>query len=424
MFQHTVVACLASVLVSTFFLRQGGPSLTVGAVEVNGARRYSKAEVVRVSGLQTGKTVSVDDLNAATARMAKTGLFNQLNYRYATAAGRTTITFDIEESAWTMPVVFDNLIWFTDEALVAALRETVPSFDGTAPVTEGFMEFLARELQTLIESRKIPGSVSFAPQGSLSKGIESFAFKVATPSPKICSMTFAGASAIKEADLKNAVGFGPNTEYSRSYLASVSRGTLTNLYRQRGHWRAAMALPTATFEKSAECSGAAVTVTVDEGAPYQWDRADWAGHAAFAAADLDKLMPLKSGDLANITVIDDGIRRVQKAYGTRGYIMERASYTPRLNDSTHRAVFEVGIVEGPQFRLGTVSFHGLDPKGVETLNKEWKLKPGDVFDASYPGTFFDDAIRPRLRPSTTPPSTKLDVDEKNRIVNVGFVFGG
>jgi len=72
---------------------------------------------------------------------------------------------------------------------------------------------------------------------------------------------------------------------------------------------------------------------------------------------------------------------------------------------------------------GTVSFPGLDPKSVEILNKEWKLKPGDVFDASYPGTFFADVIRPRLRPSTTPPETKLDVDEKNRLVNVGFVFG-
>jgi len=142
-----------------------------------------------------------------------------------------------------------------------------------------------------------------------------------------------------------------------------------------------------------------------------------------AAPDLDKLMLMKSGDLANITRVDDGIRRVQKAYGTRGYIMQQASYTPVLNDSTHRAVFEMRVVEGPQFHLGTVSFPGLDPKSVEILNKEWKLKPGDVFDASYPGTFFADVIRPRLRPSTTPPETKLDVDEKNRLVNVGFVFG-
>ena len=167
----------------------------------------------------------------------------------------------------------------------------------------------------------------------------------------------------------------------------------------------------------------AVTVTVDEGAPYQWDRADWTGNAVLAAPDLDKLMLMKSGDLANITRVDDGIRRVQKAYGTRGYIMQQASYTPVLNDSTHRAVFEMRVVEGPQFHLGTVSFPGLDPKSVEILNKEWKLKPGDVFDASYPGTFFADVIRPRLRPSTTPPETKLDVDEKNRLVNVGFVFG-
>jgi hypothetical protein len=36
---------------------------------------------------------------------------------------------------------------------------------------------------------------------------------------------------------------------------------------------------------------------------------------------------------------------------------------------------------------------------------------------------FDRADRP-VRRRRGGPSTKLDVDEKNRIVNVGFVFGG
>ena len=135
------------------------------------------------------------DLDAAIQRMAATGLFKKLNYRYATAAGRTTVTFDIEEADWTMPVVFDNFVWFKDEELIATLKQTIPSFDGTAPNTEGIADLISRELQKAIAARKIAGRIDFVPQGTI-KGIDSFAFRVVDPAPKLCSIGFSGRKAI------------------------------------------------------------------------------------------------------------------------------------------------------------------------------------------------------------------------------------
>jgi outer membrane protein assembly factor BamA len=397
--------------------------LTVAAVEVVGVRRYTPAEVTRVSGLQTGKSITTADLDAAVQRMAATGLFKRLNYRYATAAGRTTVTLEIEEADWTMPVVFDNFVWFKDDELIAALKQHVPSFDGTAPTTDGITDLISRELQKILAARQIAGRVDFVPQGSLNKGIESFAFRVVEPAPKLCSLAFSGASVIKEQELVTVFSAVVGGDYSRSYVAATSRGTVVDLYRRRGHWRASVASPAETPVSTPSCNGAAVMVKVDEGVAYTWDRAEWSGNAAIASRDLDAIMPIKAGEVASVTRIDDGFRRVRTAYAKQGYIAQRATYVPRLDDATRKAVFDIKVEEGLQFRAGAVAFPGLAARDAELLGKQWQLQPGDVFDATYPDRFYTEVIRPRLPPGAKPPAMESQVDEKNRVVNVRFVFG-
>jgi outer membrane translocation and assembly module TamA len=155
-----------------------------------------------------------------------------------------------------------------------------------------------------------------------------------------------------------------------------------------------------------------------------WDRAEWIGAAALAPRDLDKLLAFSAGDLTNIRRLEAGLREVQKAYRKQGYILQRAAYEPRLADDTKRAIFEMRVDEGPQFRLGSVSFPGLGPKETELLAQLWKLKAGDVFDATYPDQFFAEQIRPRLRPGAAPPAIQLQLDQPNRLVNVRVAFGG
>jgi outer membrane protein assembly factor BamA len=103
--------------------------------------------------------------------------------------------------------------------------------------------------------------------------------------------------------------------------------------------------------------------------------------------------------------------------------MQRADYTPRLNDEKKQVAFDVKIEEGPQFRFGTLTFPGLAPDAVEILTKRWRLKTGDIFDATYPSLFVSQEIHPRLRQGTAPAAFQTQVDEQNRVVNVRYVFG-
>ena len=85
--------------------------------------------------------------------MSSTGLFASLKYRYATSGNRLDVTFDIEETPWSMPVVFDNFVWLRDEELLAAVKQDVPTFDGTLPVNSEVSSYMTGVLQHLLDEQ-------------------------------------------------------------------------------------------------------------------------------------------------------------------------------------------------------------------------------------------------------------------------------
>jgi outer membrane protein assembly factor BamA len=289
-------------------------------------------------------------------------------------------------------------------------------------VLDGFTDLLTRELQHFLRSKDIAGTVMFRPQGTLSTGIERYTFRVADPAPKLCSLAFPGSSVISEADLKAALVMPRDPDHSVTFLRSACQGTLTYRYRQLGHWRVRFARPQATYVQDANCSGAAVTIAVDEGAAYTVERNEWVGSTVFAPAQLDTMVPWRPGALAGIGALEEGERQIRHAYGTRGYLMQRLSYETRLDDTRKSLLLAFSLTEGPQFKMGEVRFPGLDAAGTATLTKEWRLKPGEVYDASYPDTFAEKVIRPRLRAGAKPPTFRLGVDPNTLMVDVDVDF--
>jgi outer membrane protein insertion porin family len=395
-------------------------SFTLGGVQVAGASRYTQSEVVRLSGLEPGKPVTVADLDAAAQRMANTGLFQRVSYKYLTRAGQLTVTFDIEEPRWTIPVVLDNFVWFNDKELIEALRQMVPSFDGTAPDSDAVPEFIKAGLQQLLEARKVPGRVDFTLQQNNKTKALSFLFSVKDPSPVVCGVRIQGTSAVPEDQLVAALRRSMPVEYSRLFMQNVSAGTLTDIYRQRGHWRAAFGEPKTALDTVPGCAGVAVTLAVDEGPSYAWAGADWKGNAAITPSQADAIFGMKAGELAALTRIDDGVRRLYQVYEKNGYIMQTATYTPRLDDAPKRATFEIRIDEGQQFRMGNLEFAGFPDNVVERLKSKWAIKPGDVFDGSYPVKFVTDEIRPLLR--TASPNIELRADKDKPVAHVKFAL--
>jgi len=356
----------------------------IGAVSVTGVSRYTPSEVVRLSALKAGQPVKPSDLDNTVKQMSSTGLFASLKYRYVTSGNRLDVTFDIEEPPWSMPVVFDNFVWLPDEELLAAVKRDVPTFDGTLPVNSEVTSYMTSVLQHLLDERQIRGRVEFAFHNNQATGKNQYLFSVKDTGLRVCALRVTGASVIPESQLVEAAAELTRRDYSRLYLTELANGTLRTMYQQRGYWRAEFRDPIATVGTSPDaCAGVSVTLRVDEGAPYLWDRAEWRGVSVIATKELDTALGLKPGDVADVTKFETGLRQVRGAYRHLGYMQQRSTMTPRLDDATRRLVLEVTVEEGSQFRLGEVTMTGLSDQDADALRKKWTLKAGEIYDDAY-----------------------------------------
>jgi outer membrane protein assembly factor BamA len=364
------------------------PGLQLGTVTVTGARRYTDADVSRLSGLKPGQSVVASDLDAVVKRMASTGLFASVRYAAATSGSRLNVTFEIEEPAWSMPVVLDNFVWLSDDDLRTAVQQQVPTFDGTLPVNAEVTTFMTGALQRILDERSIRGRVEFVLHNNATTGRTQYLFSVKDTGLFVCGLRVTGASAIPEAQLLEAASELMRREYSRLYLTDLANGTLRTLYRQKGFWGAGFREPIATLGSApAACAGITATLQVDEGVPYAWERATWTGASVLKAAELDTLLGMKAGEVADLTKIETGLRRVRGAYRQQGYMRQRSSMAPRPDATTRRLTLGVAIEEGPQFRMGELSFAGMTDKDADALRKKWRLKAGDVYDDTYAQQF-------------------------------------
>jgi outer membrane protein assembly factor BamA len=283
-----------------------------------------------------------------------------------------------------MPVVFDNFVWLRDEELLAIVKQNVPTFDGTLPVNSEVTSYMTGVLQRLLDERQIRGQVEFVLHNSQATGKNQYVFSVKGTGVGVCALRVTGASAIPESQLVEAAAELTRRDYSRLYLTELVNGTLRTMYQERGYWRAEFRDPIAAVGKAPDaCAGVSVTLHVDEGAPYIWERAEWRGVSGMTTKELDAALGLKPGDVADVTKMETGLRQVRGAYRHLGYMQMRSAMTPRPDDATRRLVLEVKIEEGPQFRLGELTIIGMGEQDADALRKKWTLKAGAVYDDSY-----------------------------------------
>ena len=377
--------------------------LQLGTVTVTGARRYTEADVTRLSALKPGQPVTASDLDAAVKRMAATGLFASVKSVPVTAGNRLNVTLEIEEPAWTMPVMLDNFIWLSDDELRAAVKQQVPTFDGTLPTNAEVTTYMTGVLQRILDERSIKGRVEFALQNNAATGRNQYLFSVKDTGLLVCALQITGAAAIPEAELLEAASGLMRRDYSRLYVTEVANVALRNMYRQKGFWAAEFREPTATLGSAPKaCAGVTVTLPVDEGVAYTWGRAEWTGASVLMAAELDRLLGMKAGEAADLTKIETGLRQVRGSYRQRGYMRQRSTMTPKPDPATRRLTLGVTIEEGPQFRMGELVISGLTDPEAEALRKKWRLKAGDIYDDAYAQQFRSENGTPARRLTLEP----------------------
>ena len=102
--------------------QSGSERLASGAA--TGCHRYKSQGIAKATGLQTGKWIARDELQLVADRLARLGIFANVQYKFSSGPCGLAVDFEVADAP-TFPVTFDNFPKFSDEELAVAIKNAV-----------------------------------------------------------------------------------------------------------------------------------------------------------------------------------------------------------------------------------------------------------------------------------------------------------
>jgi hypothetical protein len=363
-------------------------------IKVIGSQRFQPDELATATGLKLGDSGDENALKQAAERLAQSGMFANVTYSYTSEPKGIRAKYEVNDTDKLVPIHMDNFVWLAPVELVAELRKREPLFRGEVPNAGEMYNKLADDMKSLLADLQVAAAVRVMPEVPQNGGdVTGFLYTVEGVNLPIHSLKFAGVSGeMNGAFQKIAQSALIGSNYSRSRVLTIATLDFLPQYRMRGFLKAAFDEPLATLADRATGS-VAIQLPVNEGLQYKLSTLRWSGNSAFSADELTKALKGKVRAPLNQVQLEEDLGDISKVYGTRGYMEARLNPKFTFDDSGPSVTADIQVQEGDQFHQGDVQFAGLSESAVAALRKLWKLHPGDVYDASYPNLFLQDASR-------------------------------
>ena len=126
-----------------------------------------------------------------------------------------------------------------------------------------------------------------------------------------------------------------------------------------------------------------MTFAVTPGLQYKLKSVEWSGNHEFPTDQLQKMVRAEPGQPANTVRLSDNLKDVQKLYGSRGFLTATIKANAEFDDATSTVDLRLDVKEGYVYHMGELEFRGLDNSLMAKLRSAWKLRFGEVYDATY-----------------------------------------
>ena len=154
-----------------------------------------------------------------------------------------------------------------------------------------------------------------------------------------------------------------------------------------GYFKAAVRPQPHTLRSNPSGEQAWVTFYVTEGPQYRLGQIQFAKAHVLPVAELRKQIPLKDGDVFDLSKIREGIEALTKLYDAHGYINFVASPDIQIDEARQAISVVMQLDEGHQFSVGSVQILGLDQQ-VSDQALKLNMKPGMVFSHKLVEDFY------------------------------------
>jgi outer membrane protein assembly factor BamA len=369
-------------------------------IKVTGSSRFSEGEVAAASGLTTGTIVDDEVFRKAARQLGESGAFNDISYNYTYSSEGTKLTFHVADADKFVPAHFGDFVWFSDADLLQKVHERIPLFTGMLPTSGSLPDQVSDVLQALLVENNIPGHVEYLRSTNKDGKLEAFDYTVANIVIQIRQVEFPGATSGELPELQAAAEKLAGADYYQALLHTFVEKRVLAIYHERGYLKAACATPLpkvvkapsgdASDEKS-QITYVDVVITITPGEQYKVVGWSWSGNKNIPNAELQTHIHAKAGEIANTIQLSDDLHSVQELYGSRGYVTATIKADAQFDDAASTVTYSLAVSEGELYHMGELEFRGLDNNLTARLRNAWKLRSGDVYDASYLNEYLPEA---------------------------------
>jgi outer membrane protein insertion porin family len=362
------------------------------AVKVTGSKLFTQEEVALAAGLPVGTIAREEDFKKAARQLGESGAFSAISYTFTSSSAGTKLEFQVADADKFIPVSFTDFVWFSDEVLRQKIHDHIPLFKGDLPTSGRLPDQVSDVLQALLVENAVPGHVEYRHISDKNDQPVSVEYNVAGVSIRIRRAEFPGAGAGELPVLRAAAEKLTDLEYSRAFMNNFIEHTLLPIFREDGYLKAACAAPETKVAKP-ETTDAIdnrmrptivdVVFPVTPGAQYKLVGWEWSGNKEIPTDALQPLLRFKKGQTANTIQLENDLRAVQELYGSRGHVAATIKANAQFDDAAGTVAYDLAVDEGPVYHMGELEFRGIDNFFTARLRAAWKLRPGDVYDATY-----------------------------------------
>ena len=389
MFLHSQISRLLASLYLLFLLAAGisfaqAPAGTgvLHEIHIDGFKKLTEPQIIALTELQLNSTVSRDSLQAAADKLVSSGLFAHVKFDFHTRGDEVTVNFHVEENS-LLPAFFDNIPWFDDSELNAAIKSKDPSYDGTLPESGPLVDSAADTIKSLLASHKLDVTVGHqVMQNPIGDGnVQSFTIEGA--SLQIASIGFGDPSLDQDRAVQAHLAELRGKPYSRLAIDIFLTEQVRPTYVTKGYLRLKLGPPQVRLtgppaEKLPD--KIPVYIPVDAGPVYHFASVQWLGNSVLTTDILNAAFDMKANDLADGEKIFSGWDRVQDEYGRRGYLEAKVEPVESFDDSAHTVSYNVKITEGAQFKMGNFVLTGVSAAADRKIHETFPVQPGQLFD--------------------------------------------
>jgi outer membrane protein assembly factor BamA len=366
------------------------------AIKVTGSKRFPEDAIAATTSLQLGTTIGEDDFKTAARHLGDTGAFRDIAYTYSYSSAGTKLELQVTDAEKFVPARFEDFVWFSDSETLRRIQEHVPLFDGELPLSGRMADEVSDVLQAMLVENAIPGHVNYVRNGKEDGPVESIDYTVADVLIRVRNIEFTGVAAADLPALEVAARRFSGREYSRSHLDAFVKRQLLPVYHAQGYLKAACGAPqpkvvkppaAETEEGPRSVTLVDVTFAVAPGRQYKLKGLEWSGNHEVPTDTLQKMIRADIGQPANTVRLAQNLQEVQKLYGSRGFIATSIKVDAEFDDVTGMVAIRLVVNEDSVYHMGELTFRGLDNSLTAKLREAWKLREGDVYDATYLDTY-------------------------------------